>query len=697
MTDEQQIKIRIQASAEDFKTVMDAVNAKLAEVGKSAEFVAGKVRGTEKAMNSATSSIKEVSNALSSADNQVKKSAQTWTHLALVVQDLPFGFRGIQNNLPAVFGDLAAATGPLYFAFSSIVAGMTAYSMGLFNISKKTEEADKYSKEFAETITNESVKLSSLYRVSTDTTRSMSDRLAAAVELKKEYPGLLDKYTAEDIALGKAKDSYTQLTEIISRYAKAKAAEKTIIDINTQILDNEYKINKALKDIGPFEGRRYVGNEQTSAFLLWQGKVYNSTKDLKSANVDLTKQLEYYQQILDANVTSMKELDDAKGKGAKSSKKLEDNTIETLKAQQAFYRDNILMYTAYEQEILRREEDLAIKQAQVEGKSQSYLNEIRKRYNQLRINSAKEAGDKITEIEEKLGKEQGQESLKALKAQEEAARQRKIIDDRELQNSLDSLKIESDVRTKILDKTNKNDSAGRIQILEDYKNKLYDLASIGGFTADQFDKIDDAIKRVNAAIEGSKPQLKTFQSDWTDTTNQIFSVINKFVEDAAVQLGENLGKAIAGKKTDILGGFPELLGGALEDVGKALIAWGVALEAIKLAQINPALAIAAGIGLVAAGAALKASNSKAQSTVGGGSANYGNVNSNAIPGRASIPQNGYGMVGNYPKAGYASVPSAFDSASQNGTFVLKGQDLLLSVNRAQKASQLKGQNINLGG
>jgi hypothetical protein len=33
--------------------------------------------------------------------------------------------------------------------------------------------------------------------------------------------------------------------------------------------------------------------------------------------------------------------------------------------------------------------------------------------------------------------------------------------------------------------------------------------------------------------------------------------------------------------------------------------------------------------------------------------------------------------------------------NQGGTFVLRGQDLLLSVNRAQKASNLKGQTISL--
>jgi hypothetical protein len=37
-----------------------------------------------------------------------------------------------------------------------------------------------------------------------------------------------------------------------------------------------------------------------------------------------------------------------------------------------------------------------------------------------------------------------------------------------------------------------------------------------------------------------------------------------------------------------------------------------------------------------------------------------------------------------------------NTTSNGSQFVLRGQDLLLSVNRAQKASNLKGQNISLG-
>ena len=52
----------------------------------------------------------------------VKKSNMQYTNLALVLQDLPYGFRGIQNNLPAVIGGFAGMTGGIYLATSAIIA-----------------------------------------------------------------------------------------------------------------------------------------------------------------------------------------------------------------------------------------------------------------------------------------------------------------------------------------------------------------------------------------------------------------------------------------------------------------------------------------------------------------------------------------------------------------------------------------------
>jgi hypothetical protein len=61
-----------------------------------------------------------------------------------------------------------------------------------------------------------------------------------------------------------------------------------------------------------------------------------------------------------------------------------------------------------------------------------------------------------------------------------------------------------------------------------------------------------------------------------------------------------------------------------------------------------------------------------------------------------------GLMGEYPGASHnPEVIAPLDKlktligGGSGGQFVLRGQDLLLSVNRAQKASNLKGQNISL--
>ncbi len=290
------------------------------------------------------------------------------------------------------------------------------------------------------------------------------------------------------------------------------------------------------------------------------------------------------------------------------------------------------------------------------------------------------------------------EIQEAKKTSEKIAKDAEIIDNRQLQNSLDALKIQSDVAMKIANASGNANATDRIKILEEYKNSLYDLASIGGYTAEQFDKIDDALKRVDGAIEGSKERVKNYSVTWQETANSINGILTTLVRDSISKFAENIGKALAGEKVDIFGGFLELLAGGLQQVGQALIAYGIAMDAFKKAFSNPYAAIAAGIALVAAGALLK---SKINQTSGGASsAPATNIPAFANGGIISGPT--MGLMGEYPGAkSNPEVVAPLDKLKDmiggggGGTFVLRGQDLLLSVNRAQKASNIKGQTISL--
>jgi len=82
-------------------------------------------------------------NALDKSGSNLRKNNMMWTNLALVVQDLPFGFRGIQNNLPALMSGFAGLTGPLYLAGSALIALFTIWdnntSKTIDGINKLTE------------------------------------------------------------------------------------------------------------------------------------------------------------------------------------------------------------------------------------------------------------------------------------------------------------------------------------------------------------------------------------------------------------------------------------------------------------------------------------------------------------------------------------------------------------------------------
>jgi vacuolar-type H+-ATPase subunit H len=274
----------------------------------------------------------------------------------------------------------------------------------------------------------------------------------------------------------------------------------------------------------------------------------------------------------------------------------------------------------------------------------------------------------------------------ARKTAEKIAKDAEVIDNRQLQNSLDALKIQSDVATKINNSTGKGTASERIAILEQYKSALYDLASIGGWTAEQFDKISDAIIRVDGEIQGSKDNLKDYKISWTDTMNSINKSILNFVANSINYLAESLGKALAGENIEVFKGLALLLADSLIEIGKALVAYAVpvllALTLLKKPSIPTAIAaIAAGTAAIVAGSFLKSklSNNQPKAFANGG----------IISGPTM------GLMGEYP--GAASNPevvapldklqSLIGGAGGNLEARISGNDLLILMNKAGRNNQ----------
>jgi hypothetical protein len=276
---EEQIKIKISADAEQFKVVSAAVKKALSDVGKEADITAGKIKNVGKAISS---------------------SNQQWTNLALVIQDLPYGFRGIQNNLPALASSVAGFAGPAYLAFSALVAAITAYDMGLFGAKKTTDEFAKslsdVNKEIKDTVnyTNtQAVNLESLLAIGLDLNESENTRKKALKEIKDEL-GKVNKAEADKIkTIEDAIMPIKTYTEAIKAQQLQEVAGKRIAELQVDLIEKRNKLEVA---------KRVANRNAPSAWL----QAYLGYPDIQSAESDVLKAEGLVRQLEDLSKSATK-------------------------------------------------------------------------------------------------------------------------------------------------------------------------------------------------------------------------------------------------------------------------------------------------------------------------------------------------------------------------------------------------------
>lgn len=278
MADEQ-IKIRIQADADQFKAVSAAVEKALADIGKQADITAGKIKN---------------------AGNAVKSSNQQWTNLALVIQDLPYGFRGIQNNLPALASSVAGFAGPAYLAFSALVAAITAYDMGLFGAKKTTDEFAKSladtNNEIKKTVdyTNTQViNLENLLAIGLDVNQSENTRKQALKEIKDEL-GKVNKAEADKIkTIEGAIMPIKTYTEAIKAQQMQEVAGKRIAELQIDLIEKRNKLEVA---------KRVANRNAPSAWL----QAFLGYPDIQSAEADVLRAEGLVRQLEDLGKSATK-------------------------------------------------------------------------------------------------------------------------------------------------------------------------------------------------------------------------------------------------------------------------------------------------------------------------------------------------------------------------------------------------------
>ena len=635
---------------------------------------------------------------LKSGQSPLTQSSRQWTNLALVIQDLPYGFRAIQNNLPALIGGIAGLGGAAYLAFSAIVAGFTFYDEAQRKAAaetKKLKEAqDEYAKSLTEATGNaysEITAMKSLVEIASNSNEAMDKRLIAVNKLQKEYPAYFGNLKKEQILNGNVATSTFEVANAILARARARVMEERVGKLTAQQLDAEReRIALQKENIKLTDEKIKLLNETNSE----ESDALNIASDmtlLDEANAASKLRLNEVNNQIRSNTDKINKLiaieNSASLESVSIRQKLNGVKSESIKLDQESTKPDtvkkekqkvfdLLNYT-------KTYYDTKLAFAVNDEKEQiQILNEEQAAYD------AMYALKIISDIEYAKSSAQVYKQIYAIRnnlAKQQETEDKKISD-RELQNSLDALKIESDVAMKIANSTGRGTASERIAILEQYKTALYDLASMGGWTAEQLDKISDALVRVDGEIKGSQDNLRDYKITWTDTMNSINKSIIDFVANSINYLADSLGKALAGEKIEVFKGLALLLADSLIDIGKALVAYAVpvllALTLLKKPSIPTAIAaIAAGTAAIVAGSFLKSklSNSQPQAFANGG----------IISGPTM------GLMGEYPGASSnPEVVAPLDKLKSligggGGTLEarISGNDLLILMNKASRNNQ----------
>lgn len=580
------------------------------------------------------------------------------SNVGRVAQDLPFGFIGIQNNLNpllesfqrlkvetgsskaalSALGQSLAGAGGIGLALSLVSSAFLIFQNGIAGFNKKSKEAKEIADDLAKSIRSISSiqgeaaaslegqvsQVNTLASAIADSNKSYAERKRALEELKEINKSYFGDLKLEDAATGALTKTVQEYTNALVNSAIQKQFVDEIAKVAKAVVDSDAEINKArIKLAGA------------------QDKVQRATE---LANATRREGV----TIDNVAINARRELLAAENEHSKASEK-----STKLLEQQAILRDNL------NKAVL---EGLKFKDLTAPGKQKtendgldkqlSLLEKIRDAAKERQgklfdLKDIDEATDKLAALEQQVGNLKLQIALRdakkaGLPASEIEALRNAIKQDTEkrlneafekeaLLLEFPKLKFSQVNRldnTEILSKVFTNSIKERLKVVVG-KNGLdievlktpVDVTDLQGKIAKAtgLDKIIPIITlhKARVLINGEKltAQIEGKEKIVEDLNKQIESIFEGGLTDAFSGVGDALGEALASgdfgsglKKAaeNIMG----VVGNVMQQLGRAVIAAAIKIKLLKealekWAVANPGLAILAGIGLVAAGAALK--------------------------------------------------------------------------------------------
>ena len=654
--------------------------------------------------NTLQTEAKKIGGTLDSSNNSIKKNNQQWTNLALVIQDLPFGFRGIQNNLPALIGGIAGVGGAAYVAFSAIIAIYTAFGKQIDDAIFRTTSFEKAQKELNKT-TLESAK-------STETARTELFKITSIINSAKE--GFISKTEALALYNESLGDSFGKVNSLEeaeqklvdkapkyiealmlkakAEYYFAKASEYAVkkdiagLEDQTSALDKLLILSKTIGRAGAAVGVKGIIKTLVSGITSAQESGVAKVKETAGMISDVLKMegeksmSEYYSVLKSAGLKDkdieqiIKKLNAKLLNQTLKDQKEKEDAIKAANANEIkSYIDSLTGRDKEEYEAgMKLVKDLELMKAAGFQDSTTYYTSYRANMLEIAIKYDNKELEEARKKEEKIGKiiEDNRSDIKNAIGK---------INDDFAKNEIKNRNAELSATLKATKGNYEAQKAAILSAIEDNERFKQSAIDAGGGAA----LFDENIKNLKANLEGLIDPIEQFELDFNN-------VINNLISGVLVEFGTQLGKMFSGEGFS-MEGFLNMIADAMIKLGTYLVSMSKLFIAVKtLFASGGALApfmIPIGLAAIATGVALKSSLSKTKKFANGG----------IVSGPTM------GLMGEYPGAqNNPEVVAPLDKLKDmigggggGGTFVLRGQDLLVALNRTQKSSSLKGQNISL--
>lgn len=310
-----------------------------------------------KMMGRTEAQMNRLNKATQSNSAATAKGAKDYTNLSRVIQDLPYGFNGIANNLQM----LVPAAGAAGLAFSGLMSALIFAEQGFGAWIRTSKEAKGASKEFSDELSQvkssalaTGIELQGFVNIARDSKLPLEQRneaLKRANEILGEHG---EKLTIANINTNKATESVNLYTQAIINQAIAQKYADKIAELKIQQVQTAEKLAKAGEKVLDIEKRQ-------------------SAERAKSAKADMNRaKAGQMGPGAGANVAGFAELAKARAETTKAETDYTNSVKESERMQKEMAKAQLLSIQSFTALGYKKQEDTKTTQANTKALKENF-------------------------------------------------------------------------------------------------------------------------------------------------------------------------------------------------------------------------------------------------------------------------------------------------------------------------------------